>query len=113
MTDRTTSPRDSDILAKFRAALDAMYGERLERVVLYGSQARGDAQPDSDYDVAVFLSGVNGPSDRWAEADKIAVASTNILNETGAVIHAMPYRARAYFERTPLMHEIRREGLDL
>ena len=101
------------ILQTFRAALDAMYGERIERVVLYGSQARGDARTDSDYDVAVFLNGLNAPSDRWAEADKIAVATANILNETGAIIHAMPYRAGAYLERTPLMHEIRREGLDL
>lgn len=113
MTDETTFRRGSPILAKFRAALDVIYGERIERVVLYGSHARGDARPDSDYDVAVFLNGLNGPSDRWAEADKIAVAATSILNETGAVIHAMPYRAGAYRERTPLMHEIRREGLDL
>ncbi len=67
-----------------------MYGDRIERVVLYGSQARGDAQSDSDYDVAVFLNDMNGTSDRWTEADKIAVAASNILNETGAVIHAMP-----------------------
>jgi predicted nucleotidyltransferase len=100
-------------LQKFRCALDAMYGERIERVILYGSQARGDARADSDYDVAVFLNGLNGSVERWAEADKIAVAATDILNETGAVIHAMPYRAGAYLERTPLMHEIRREGLDL
>jgi predicted nucleotidyltransferase len=32
-----------------------MYGERAERVVLFGSRARGDAHRDSDYDVAVFL----------------------------------------------------------
>jgi hypothetical protein len=38
---------------------------------------------------------MNGPSDRWTEADKIAVAATNILNETGAIIHAMFYRADA------------------
>jgi len=25
----------------------------------------------------------------------------------------MPYRAGSYRERTPLMHEIRREGIDL
>jgi DNA-binding response OmpR family regulator len=30
----------SPVLQMFRAALDAMYGERIERVVLYGSQAR-------------------------------------------------------------------------
>ena len=100
-------------LQLFRASLEAIYGQRIERVVLYGSQARGDARPDSDYDVAIFLKGMNSFSDRWAEADKIAFASTSILNETDAVIHAMPYRAGAYLERTPLMHEIRREGLDL
>jgi predicted nucleotidyltransferase len=48
----TTDP----VLRKFRAALDEVYGERIERVVLYGSRARGDARPDSDYDVAVFLA---------------------------------------------------------
>ena len=37
------------ILVTFRAALDEMYGARLERVVLFGSRARGDARPDSDY----------------------------------------------------------------
>jgi len=43
------------VLIRFRAALEALYGERLERVVLFGSRARGDARPDSDYDIAVFL----------------------------------------------------------
>lgn len=110
MTDGPALMRDNPILAKFRATLNELYGERIERVLLYGSQARGDARPDSDYDVAVFLKDL---SDRWAEADKIAVTTTDILRETGAVIHAMPYPAGAYRDNTPLMHEIRREGLDL
>ena len=87
-----------------------MYGVRLERVVLFGSRARGDARPDSDYDIAVFL---NDYTDRWAEADRIADLTMTILEETGAFIHAMPYRASQYNERSPLMHEIRREGLEL
>lgn len=98
------------VLSKFRAALDALYGDRIERVVLFGSRARGDALVDSDYDVAVFLKDL---SDRWAEADKIALITTDVLGETGEVIHAMPYRAGSYRERTPLMHELRREGRDL
>ena len=101
------------ILRQFRAAIDEIYGDRIDRIVLYGSRARGDARPDSDYDVAVFLKGIKDTADRWAEADKIAVTTSNILMETGAVIHAMPYRAEAYQERAPLMHEIRREGLAL
>ena len=98
------------VLSKFRAALNELYGDRIERVVLYGSRARGDAREDSDYDVAVFLKDLD---DRWAEMGKIAVAADDILDATGAVIHAMPYQAGSYQERTPLMHELRREGIDL
>jgi predicted nucleotidyltransferase len=32
------------ILARFRAALDEIYGAQLERVVLFGSRARGEAR---------------------------------------------------------------------
>jgi predicted nucleotidyltransferase len=98
------------ILARFRAALDTLYGDRLERVVLFGSRARGEAHPDSDYDIAVFLRDL---SDRWREARRLSAIETDILAETGAFIHSMPYPAGAYRQRTPLMHEIRREGVDL
>jgi len=101
------------VLQMFRAALDAMYGERIERVVLYGSQARGDARPDSDYDVAVFLNGMNDPSDRWAELDRLAALRVKFLDETGAFFDAKPYPAMAYRESSPLMREIRREGINL
>ena len=98
------------VLVRFREALVKMYGDRLDRVVLFGSRARGDAHPDSDYDVALFLRGFH---DRWTEMDRIVPVVTDILYDQGAFIHAMPYRAGADRERTPLMHEIRREGLDL
>ncbi len=48
------------ILSRFRDAVAETYGERLERVVLFGSRARGDFRPDSDYDVAVFLREMGG-----------------------------------------------------
>jgi uncharacterized protein len=32
------------IMRRFRAALDEAYGDRIERVVLFGSRARGDAR---------------------------------------------------------------------
>jgi predicted nucleotidyltransferase len=84
--------------------------ERLERVVLFGSRARGDARADSDYDVAVFLRDL---TDRPVELNRLADLGTDILNETGEFIHAMPYRAGSYEERTPLMLALRSEGVDL
>jgi uncharacterized protein len=107
-------PPSAPALQRFRAALDQTYGARLERVVLFGSRARGDAQPDSDYDVAVFLRGMNGPDARMAELNRLADISTALLDETGEFIHAMAYRAGSYNDpRMPLMHEIRAEGIDL
>ncbi len=98
---------DDPVLKRFRAALDELYGER---VVLFGSRARGDAREDSDYDVAVFLIDLEN---RWPELNRLADLSTDILYETGEFIHAMAYRAGSYAERTPLMHEIRSDGIDL
>jgi predicted nucleotidyltransferase len=101
---------NSFILTKFRAALQELYGDRIERIVLYGSRARGDARLDSDYDVAVFLKDM---PDRWEAIDRIVEIEGDILDETGAVINALPFSAGSYNERTPLMHEIRREGVDV
>jgi len=98
------------VLVRFRKALDEVYGDRLDRVVLFGSRARGDAWAESDYDVAVFLRDM---ADRFTEMDRLADLSTGILDETGAFVHAMPYRAGSYDEPTPLMLGIRTDGIDL
>jgi predicted nucleotidyltransferase len=78
--------------------------------VLFGSRARGDAGPDSDYDIAVFLKVL---PDRWAEFDRLAKLRVAFLDDTGVFFDAMPYAAAAYSERVPLMHEIRRDGVEL
>ena len=43
------------ILSNLRKEIAYIFGEQLEAVYLYGSQARGDAQPDSDIDVMIVL----------------------------------------------------------
>jgi uncharacterized protein len=106
----TTVLAADPVLKRFRAALDELYGDRIERVVLFGSRARGDGRADSDYDIAVFLKNL---SDRGAELDRLADLGTAILEQTGEFVHAMPYRAGSYNDRTPLMHEIRSDGVDL
>jgi uncharacterized protein len=98
------------VLSRFRAALEELYGERIERVVLFGSRARGDARPDSDYDVVVFLKDLDGFG---KEAGRIAEIEADILAETGVVINTMPLQAGSYHDRTGLMRELRRDGLDL
>ena len=109
-TPATTAELPKDpVLVRFRRALEEMYGDRLERVVLFGSRARGDAHADSDYDVAVFLKDM---PDRWAEIKRLARLNVEFLDDD-AFFDAKPYLAKSYTERTPLMGEIRREGVDL
>jgi len=98
------------VLGRFRALLNEAYGQRIERVVLFGSRARGDARTDSDYDVAVFIRDM---SDRWEEMDRIADIGTELLYAEGKLVHGTAYPAGQHRERTPLMHEIRQDGLDL
>jgi hypothetical protein len=66
--------------------------------VLFGSRARGDARPDSDYDAAVFL---NNMSDRFAELYRLADLSTDILGDTGEFVHAMRPEA-SHLDQPPL-----------
>ncbi len=113
MTINNPPLRGNPVLTKFCVALNEIYGTRLERVVLFGSQARGDARPDSDYDVAVFLNGSEKTFDHWVELDKLAALRVTFLDETGTFFDAKPYPVSAYRERSPLMHEIRNEGINL
>lgn len=103
------SSANDPILRRFRAALNDVYGDRVQRVVLFGSRARGDAHPDSDYDIAVFFRDL---PDRWAEIKRLALLHEAFLDDD-AFIDAKPYPVSAWLDRTPLMHEIRREGVDL
>lgn len=98
------------VLKRLREAIDAVYGDRIERVVLYGSRARGDHRPDSDYDVAVFIKDAGS---FFEENRRLASITTDVLLAMGADISALPFPAGAYRERTGFMHELRRDGIDL
>ena len=104
------NPQDDAVLSRFRAALSDVYDDRLEWVVLYGSRARGDHRPDSDYDIAVFIK---DPGTLGEEIRRLASITSDILFETGAVVSATPFRAGAYRERTGFMCELRQDAVDL
>lgn len=91
-------------------ALRERYGPRIERIVLFGSRARGDAREDSDYDVAVFLHGL---TDWELEVDRLSYIQLEVIDATGEFAHTQAFPAGAWANRTMLMGEIRSEGRDL
>lgn len=101
---------EDPVLNAVRAGLMKTYGERIERAVVFGSRVRGQARPDSDYDVAVFLYDFG---DRFQEVRRLADLQVSIMDAHNVFIDVMPFAAGSWAERTQFMHDIRHEGLDL
>lgn len=53
--DHTLTPGERGVLAEFARRMREWYGERLERLVVFGSRARGDVTEDSDIDVLAIV----------------------------------------------------------
>ena len=87
----------------------ALYGERLERVVLYGSHARGDARPDSDVDLLVVLRGeVHG----LTELRRLGPLILDLALRHGELVSFHPRtEADAEAERTPFLRRVHAEGV--
>jgi len=103
------SERLQNLLAELRRRFEALYGPRLVRLMLFGSQARGDAEPGSDIDVLVVLEGPMRPGEEIRRTlDSVAELSL----ENNAVFSCVfVSRERFENERSPLLINVRREGV--
>ena len=97
------------ILKELREHLVEHYGDRLSKVVLFGSQARGDASPGSDIDVLVVLKGEVQPSEELERTGDLVAA----LSLKYDVLLSTIFRPEEAFQHseTPLLINVRREGV--
>jgi uncharacterized protein len=99
----------SELLRRVKSALQEAYGKRLRGVILYGSEARGTAEPDSDIDLLVLL---DGPVDYWPESHRIVRALYPLVLECGRPIDAKPVDLREYeSQEWPLYRTAKEEGV--
>lgn len=97
------------LLEEIRRRLAARHGDRLCGVVLYGSEARGDAGPDSDVDVLVLLE---DPVEYGRDLEANLEALYPLSLELGRRISAKPVSATQYESvDCPLYRVAHREGI--
>ncbi len=97
------------LLHDLRARLDALYGERLARLILFGSHARGEAREDSDVDVLVVL---RGAVDHLQEIERMGEARFAGLTEHGRSVALIPVSEEGYrHHASPLLVNARAEGV--
>lgn len=99
------------ILNPLREYLQNEYHERLDRVILFGSQARGDATTSSDIDVLIVLQ---DPVNTSLEIDRTSHFIAQLCLDHNLLISRffIP-RSRFENENSPLLRNIRQEGIVL
>lgn len=102
-------PRVATILAELRARFVEVYGDRMVHLVLFDSQARGDAVEGSDIDILVVLRGEVEP---WTEISRTSDIAAEISLRHDVVVSRVFVSLERYLEeRTPLLMNVRREGV--
>ena len=97
------------ILKQFKSQIEPLYGNRLKKVMLFGSWARNEATNDSDIDVAVVLE---GDVKAGHEIDSMIDTITDINLEYGVLLSVYPVSKNDYDNRkSPLLINLRKEGI--
>ncbi len=102
-------PGVREAVEAFRGAAESLYGDRFHTLVLYGSQARGDADEASDVDLMLVLEGPVQPA---RELDRLGGITWEIDMEHDVLLSVYPVSREEFEgEDTPLLRNVRREGV--
>jgi predicted nucleotidyltransferase len=98
---------ERQLLNRFKAEVKKALGNRLDRIVLFGSRSRGDAEPDSDFDLLVSVQSL-----QKTDKKKVFAVATGLSLEYGTVLTVLVLSTEEFTEdRYFYLHEnVQKEG---
>lgn len=98
-------------LHKLKTGLKELYGDRLVKLILFGSHARGEANPDSDIDLLAVLK---SPVSQFQEILNMSELRVKMLLEQDELVSIIPMSEEDFHTRNvALLRNIRKEGIEL
>ena len=99
------------LLNKLKRELQELYGDRLVKLILFGSHARGEANPDSDIDLLAVLK---SPVSQFQEILNMSELRVKMLLEQDELVSIIPMSEEDFHTRNvALLRNIRKEGIEL
>ena len=106
--DVTLSPI-KDILQELKIELQKRYGNKLRKIMLFGSYARGEYRSDSDIDIAVILDDF---PHACAEIERTGDIVSALSLKFDTLISLVPIKEKDWEKRkTTLISNIERDGM--
>ncbi|MBC5797569.1 nucleotidyltransferase domain-containing protein [Anabaena aphanizomenioides LEGE 00250] len=99
------------ILEEVKAFLQKTYQDNLDKVILFGSRARGDHHADSDLDILIVLK---EPFNYSQEVEKTSIFISELSLEFDLVISRVFAETKDFNSKnTPFFMNVRKEGVIL
>lgn len=107
---REVSSLGKSLLARLKREFSLAFGKRFKGLILFGSEARGDATPDSDIDFLVLIENMDPAEDRKTVVNVTYPVMLEL--PTVRVIDATPVEFSAFeAQEFPLYRNARAEGV--
>lgn len=103
--------RRAEVVDRIREEAHKMGSE--VQTILYGSEARGDARPDSDIDLLIL---VDKDKLSYSDKDRIIAPFYDIELDTGIIISTLILPRKEWENRpflTPFQYNVNKEGITL
>ena len=103
---------ENEELKDLKESLRRLLGDRLLKIVLFGSRARGDSDQDSDYDVAVIVRGLTIEL-KHQILDRVAEIELEYLTPLSILVLSEVEFERLKAKERRIALDIEREGIPI